>query len=210
MDGDGVPMATGAGSGPWRVNLRIGFVTQWYDPEIGSAAVSGSIARTLRDRGHDLQILTGIPNYPSGEIYPGYRLKPYQREVLDGLTIHRAPLYMSHDNRTLRRSANYLSFSGSASALAVTTLKGIDAVLVYSGPITAAIPAMVLKATRAVPFVLLVEDMWPQSVTASGFLRPAQDKLAERMLHRLCDAVYRGASRIAVTSPGMANLIMGL
>jgi len=195
----------------WRfVSLRIGYVTQWYDPEIGAAAVSGSIARALHDRGHSVQVLTGFPNYPGGRIYPGYQLRPYQREVMNGVTVHRAPLYVSHDSNPLRRSSNYLSFAAAATAVGLSTLKEIDVALVYSGPITAAIPAMALRATRGIPFVLLVADMWPQSVTASGFLKESSESSGgrtEQALHRLCDAVYSRASRIAVTSPGMKDLI---
>jgi len=182
-------------------------ITQWYDPERGSAIMSGTIARALGDRGHEVQVVTGFPNYPEGQLYPGYRVRPYLREELQGVTVHRAPLYVSHDADPRRRAMNYLSYAASASAIAVTRIGRVDAALVHSTPATAAIPAMALRALRRTPYVLHIQDLWPQTVTASGFLVDGQHSRAESLLHRYCDAVYRHAASIAVTSPGMADLI---
>jgi len=182
-------------------------ISQWYDPEQGSAIMSGTIARALRDRGNKVQVVTGFPNYPDGKLYPGYRVRPYQREQLEGVTVHRAPLYVSHDANPRRRAANYLSYAASASAIAVTRLGKIDATLVHSTPATVAIPAMTLRALRRTPYVVHVQDLWPQTVTASGFLADGHHGRAEGLLHRFCDSVYRHAASIAVTSPGMADLI---
>src|SRR5580692_4142278 len=56
-------------------SLRIGLLTQWYSPETGSAAVPGVLARSLAERGHEVKVLTGFPNYPTGTIAPGYRVQ---------------------------------------------------------------------------------------------------------------------------------------
>jgi len=188
-------------------DVRIAMISQWYDPEQGSAIMSGTIARALRERDNEVQVVTGFPNYPDGRLYPGYRVRPYQREQLQGVTVHRAPLYVSHDSDPKRRAANYLSYAASASAIAVTRLGKVDATLVHSTPATVAIPAMALRALRRTPYVVHVQDLWPQTVTASGFLAEGQHRRVERLLHRFCDAVYRHAASIAVTSPGMADLI---
>lgn len=187
--------------------MRIAMISQWYDPEQGSAIMSGTIARALTDRGHEVQVVTGFPNYPDGRLYPGYRIRPYQQEQLQGVTVHRAPLYVSHDLNPRRRATNYLSYAVSASAIAVTRLGKVDATLVHSTPATVAIPALALRALRRTPYVVHVQDLWPQTVTASGFLSDGQHRRVERVLHRFCDAVYRHAASIAVTSPGMADLI---
>lgn len=187
--------------------MRIAMISQWYDPEQGAAIMPGTIARALRERGNKVQVVTGFPNYPAGQLYPGYRVRPYQREELQGVTVHRAPLYVSHDSDPKRRAANYLSYAASASAIAVTRLGKVDATLVHSTPATVAIPAMALRALRRTPYVVHVQDLWPQTVTASGFLAEGQHRRVERLLHRFCDAVYRHAASIAVTSPGMADLI---
>jgi colanic acid biosynthesis glycosyl transferase WcaI len=188
-------------------DVRIAMISQWYDPEQGSAIMSGTIARALRDLGNEVQVVTGFPNYPNGQLYPGYRVRSYQREQLQGVTVHRAPIYVSHDLNPRRRAMNYLSYAASASAIAVTRLGQLDATLVHSTPATVAIPAMVLRTLKRTPYVVHVQDLWPQTVTASGLLSDGQHRRAEGLLHRYCDAVYRHAASIAVTSPGMAELI---
>jgi glycosyltransferase involved in cell wall biosynthesis len=182
-------------------------ISQWYDPEQGSAIMPGTIARALRGRGNEVQVVTGFPNYPSGHLYPGYRVRHYQREQLQGVTVHRAPLYVSHDTNPRRRAANYLSYAASASAIALTRLGKVDVTLVHSTPATVAIPAMTLRALRGTPYVVHVQDLWPQTVTASGFLADGHHGRVEMLLHRFCDSVYRHADSIAVTSPGMADII---
>ena len=184
-------------------------ISQWYDPERGSAIMPGTIARALRELGNVVEVVTGFPNYPDGHLYPGYRVRPYQREQLQGVTVHRAPLYVNHDADPRRRAANYLSYAASASAIAVTRLGRPDATLVHSTPATVAIPAMALRALRRTPYVVHVQDLWPQTVTASGFLGEGRHRHVEALLHRFCDSVYHHAAAIAVTSPGMADLIVG-
>jgi len=187
--------------------VRIAMITQWYDPEQGAALMPGTIARALSELGNEVHVLTGFPNYPAGELYPGYRVRPYQREESQGVTVHRAPLYVSHDSDPKRRAANYLSYAASATAIALTRLGRVDATLVHSTPATVAIPAMAMRAVKRTPYIVHIQDLWPQTVTASGFLRDGQPGRAEALLHRFCDSVYRHASSIAVTSPGMADLI---
>lgn len=184
-------------------------VTQWYDPEEGSAGVPGSIARSLRRRGVDTSVVTGFPNYPYGKLYPGYRLRVSQREVLEGVPVHRVALYPSHERSSVKRMASYLSFAGSASTIGLASLARCDVGLVYSTPATAAIPALAAKAVRGVPFVLLIQDLWPDTVLESGLLtsRRVQRRLGW-LLHRYCDRVYRSAGRIAVISTGMRQLLI--
>lgn len=189
------------------MSLRVVMLTQWYDPEGGAAAGPGTIARALRDRGHEVHVVTGFPNYPSGRVFAGYRVRPYTREVRDGVTVHRSAIYPSHDTGALRRAATYLSFALSGTANALMRVPRPDVVLVYSSPATTAIPGMALRAVKHVPFVIQIQDMWPQSVTSSGFITGGRVGRVERVLQRYCDTVYGRASTVAVTSPGMRSLV---
>ena len=191
------------------MKAHVGMITQWYDPERGSAAIPGVISRSLIRRGHEVDVVTGFPNYPSGEIYPGYALRLYQRETIGGVNVHRAPLYPSHDSHPVRRAANFLSFAGAASAVAWRRLPTVDVLLVHSSPATAAIPALTVKALRRKPFVVHIQDLWPQTVLSSGFLNESGGLTVERILQRFCDSVYRHADTIAVTAPGMVDLVAG-
>lgn len=94
--------------------MRINFVTQSYPPEPAGPAYAPAIG--LTQRGHEVNVLAGFPNYPTGRIYDGYSLKPYSRERgTDGITVHRVPIYPSHDANAVKRMGNYLSFMTSAS-----------------------------------------------------------------------------------------------
>lgn len=186
---------------------RIGMVTQWYDPEGGSAAVPGAIARALAAQGREVHVLTGFPNYPSGRIHAGYRQRWSSYELRDGVHVHRVPLVPTHDRSARNRAVNYLSYAVSAS-VRWRLLHSVDVWLVSASPATAALPVMVARTLFGRAYVLLVQDLWPDTVVESGFVRPGRAlRAVERALHRFCDASYRGAAAVAVTAPGMARIL---
>ncbi|NEE00190.1 glycosyltransferase family 4 protein [Phytoactinopolyspora halotolerans] len=189
------------------MTVRLGVITQVYDPETGSAAVPGAISRALAGHGHEVHVLTGFPNYPTGKIYPDYRMRPYQYEFRSGVHVHRIPLVPSHDRSAARRAMTYLSFGASA-ALRWRILRSVDAWLVYSTPATVAMPALVANTLFGRPYVLLIQDLWPDTVVNSGFMHDGRFlNAAVRGLHAFCDTAYRRASSVMVTAPGMADVI---
>jgi len=189
--------------------VRISFISQWYDPEVGSAAIPGAVVRALQARGHDVEVVTGFPNYPSGRLYDGYRVRPYRREVVRGVLVHRLPLYPSHDSSAVRRILNFLSFMVSASTLGPLLARRSQVALVYSTPATVGMAGIVLRALLRRPFVLYIQDVWPDTLTATGMLPARLARPAEWLLHRFCNRVYRSAGHIAVISPGMKTLLTG-
>lgn len=188
--------------------MRFGMLTQWYDPERGSAALPGIISRAIGDLGHEVHVLTAYPNYPSGELQDGYRLRLYQRETIRGIEVHRAPLYVSHDTNVRRRMLNYATFALGSSGVALSKFPKVDAVLVHSTPATVALTALTLKAMRRTPYVVHIQDLWPQTVTSSSLGQGSLLKKVEPALNAMCDLIYRQASTVAVTSPGMKDLIV--
>lgn len=182
--------------------MKIGIITQWYPPELG-VRVPAAIARGLAHRGHEVQVLTGIPNYPSGQVYPGHRVRPYRRERDGSIVVHRAPLVPSHNNKAAGRAANYLSFAVGATGVALARVTTPDVWLVYSSPATAAMPLLV-PGLRARPTALLIQDLWPDSVTDSSFApRGVLGSVMERTLAAFVSSTYRRADAIGVISPGM-------
>jgi colanic acid biosynthesis glycosyl transferase WcaI len=193
---------------PAAEHMRLGVISQWYDPEEGSAGVAGAICRSLVALGHEVHVLTGFPNYPHGRVYPGYRVRPYQYEHRAGVHVHRLPLVPNHDRSALRRAVNYLSFAASVS-LRPDLLSSVQAWLVYSTPATVAVPAMLARGLLRRPYVLFIQDLWPDTVTESGFLGQGRMvRVVTPMLSRFCHASYRRATSIAVTSPGMAEILV--
>ena len=185
--------------------MKINFVTQWYPPEPAGPAYAPALG--LTERGHEVNVITGFPNYPTGKLYPGYSLKPYLREHGDdGITVHRVPLIPSHDSNAVKRMANYLSFAASAS-IAAQALPKADVWLTYSSPATAAIPRLLQRPGRRTPHFMIIQDLWPDSVTESGFVAGAPGKAIEKALTAFCDLTYRDAAGIGVISPGMRQVL---
>jgi glycosyltransferase involved in cell wall biosynthesis len=187
--------------------MNVAVITQWFDPEGGSAAIPGSMVRALEARGHRVQVITGVPNYPTGTVYDGYRVRLHQVERQGVTKIHRVALYPSHDRSPIRRSLNFLSFMVSASTLGVFLARRSRVALVYSTPATVGLAGVVLRSLFGKHFVLYVQDLWPDTLVASGMLPARLTRPVIFVLNLFCHLVYRRASRIAVISPGMKRLL---
>jgi glycosyltransferase involved in cell wall biosynthesis len=188
--------------------MRAIFLTQWFDPEPG--AICGlPLAKWLSRRGYAIKVLTGFPNYPGGNLYPGYRMRWRQREELEGVQVLRVPLIPSHDRSALGRVANYGSFALSAATIGALSIGKADVGYVYHPPATVGLPAMVLKGLRGIPFVYHIADMWPESVVESGMVGDGLSrKLVEGLLSSWCRLVYAQAEAITVLSPGFKHLLV--
>ena len=189
--------------------MRTLFLTQWFDPEPG--ALRGlPLAKWMRARGHDVEVLTGFPNYPGGKVYPGYRIAPWKRETMEDVPVLRVALYPSHDSTIVGRLANYGSFALSASTIGLALAKQADVGFVYHPPPTVGLPAMMFQALRGMPFVYHIADMWPESVVESGALGTGRlRRVVESLLHGWCNTVYRQAAAITVLSEGFKDLLIG-
>ncbi|MEO5663050.1 MAG: glycosyltransferase family 4 protein [Nocardioides sp.] len=183
----------------------VAFVCQWYPPE--PASVPQGIAAALAESGLSVRVLTGVPNYPTGVVPDGFAAWRPSREMRDGLRVQRTPLYPSHDASAPRRLLNYASWAVSSAFFGQGLLRSSDVALVYSSPATAALAAMVARRLWGTPYVLLVQDVWPDSIFASGFLTGAVGRVARRVLDVFVGRTYRGADHVAVTSPGMIDLL---
>lgn len=188
-------------AGPSPRPLRILLISQWFDPE---PTFKGLLfAKELVRQGHDVEVLTGFPNYPGGRLYEGYRLRPISRELVDGIRVTRVAVYPSHDASAIRRVWNYLSFALSG-AIGALTVRRPDVAYVYHPPATAALPALVLKLFRGVPFVYDIQDLWPDSLEATGMVRSKRvlDVVAWGM-----GRIHRHAARITVLSDGFRRVL---
>lgn len=176
--------------------MRILLVSQWFQPEPAFKGIE--FAKALKALGHDVEVLTGFPNYPGGKIYPRYKVRPFQREMVEGISLTRGYLYPSHDQSTVGRMANYVSFALSSSILALFKKKP-DVVYVYSPPMTAAAAAVALRMFRKVPYFVDIHDLWPDTVAATGMV---QNSYTLRMISWWTNFALRRAARINVVSPG--------
>jgi glycosyltransferase involved in cell wall biosynthesis len=184
--------------------VKILFLSQFFTPEPFFKALP--FARGLARRGHSVEVLTGFPNYPGGRVYPGYRIRPWQTEYLDGIRVTRVALYPSHDQSAISRAFNYASFALSASALGPFLASRPDVVYVYHPPATVGLPACILKMFKGVPFVYDIQDLWPDTIATSGMMT---NSLVLNGLKRWCSFVYRQADHLTVLSPGFRRALIG-
>lgn len=183
--------------------MRILIITEFFDPE---PTIKGlAFAQALADRGHSVQVLTGFPNYPLGTIYAGYRVRLWQRERHGAVEVVRVPLYPSHDRHPLRRAATYASFALTASIIGPFVTVRPDVLYVYHPPATIGLAAIVHSRFRRVPFVLDIQDIWPDTLRASGMIR---NRFLLKVVAWWCRRMYAAASRVVVLSPGFRQLLV--
>jgi colanic acid biosynthesis glycosyl transferase WcaI len=187
--------------------VKVGVISQWYPPE--PAHIPANLAEELSARGHHVRVLTGFPNYPAGELYPGYRQRWNHIRTSGGVTVRRVPLYASHDSSTVRRATTYLSFAASSSAAAIRFLGDADVVYVYLTPATVFTASALLRLLRGTPVVIHVQDVWPETVTASPMAPAgAAGRLTNHILHAAMRKIYRTAVSIATIAPSMRDLVV--
>jgi colanic acid biosynthesis glycosyl transferase WcaI len=185
--------------------VNILLLTQLFQPE--PAHLKGlAFARELVRRGHHVEVLTGFPNYPVGHLYEGYAMRAWCREHLDGVPVTRVAMYPSHDDRAWHRAATYSSLGVAATLLgpALVDLRRFDVVHVYEGPVTLALPALTYQLIGRTPYVLDVQDLWPESAESSGMLC---SRRALAAIDRWCRLTYRRASRIVVPTEGFKRAL---
>lgn len=151
--------------------MKILVLSQYFWPETFRIT---EVAQSLRETGCDVTVLTGQPNYPEGVVAAGYSAASLCTQIHDGLTICRVPLVPRGRGSALRLVLNYLSFVVSAAVFGPWLLRGqrFDAILVYApSPILQAIPAIWLAWLKGARLVTWVQDLWPESLSATGFVR---------------------------------------
>lgn len=177
--------------------MRILYLTQWFDPEPAFKGIT--FAKALAAKGHKVEVATAFPNYPTGKLYLGYRLRAYRREMMEGIAIHRLYVWPSHDHSTVGRILNYLSFWLSSLIFGLIRGRRYDAVYVYHPPITPALAAALFCRLWRKPFVVEIQDLWPDSVASSGMARGP----VVRALDAGVRFTYRRAAAIVTQSAGM-------
>ena len=176
--------------------MRILIVSQYFWPEQFRI---NDLALALRDRGHEVNILTGIPNYPAGRFFPGYGLRSVGAGDYAGIPVFRVPLVPRGDGRAARLFLNYASFALCASVLALFRCRRRYQVLfVYQpSPVTVGLPAILVKFVTGAPIVFWVQDLWPDSIMAAGGVR---SRWILSLVEKLVRFIYARCDRILVQS----------
>jgi glycosyltransferase involved in cell wall biosynthesis len=183
--------------------MNILFITQYFSPEteIGGIRIL-EIASRLREMGHEITVLTGLPNYPTGKLFHSYRRKAWRgtwTENINGLCVTRVPLFPSHDKKSVPRLLNYFSFLF-FSSLRCLFMKRPDIVVCTSPPLTIGLTAWLAAKRFHVPFLLEIRDLWPEAAIELGYLKNPR---VRRLAYRLESFLYSRAARIISVSEGM-------
>jgi colanic acid biosynthesis glycosyl transferase WcaI len=178
--------------------LIIGFN---YLPEsVSIGPYTAGLAETLRQKGHDVQVITGFPNSPQWRVWKGYRGRVFMRERIHGVTVLRTWAYIpSRPRRTLNRILFDTSFAASALLGGLFCGKA-DLIVVISPPLQLGLTGWLLGAAKKAPFFLHIQDLVPDVAAATGMLQKGSLALAAaKSLERF---VYRRSAGIGVISGG--------
>jgi len=177
--------------------MHVLIISQYFWPE--SFRIN-DLAVGLVEKGYQVTVLTGLPNYPNGSFFDGYGLFTKHIEYYNSIKIIRVPLIPRGSSSKLRLILNYLSFALCASILSPLLCNDkYDVIYVFApSPITIALPAIVMKKIKRIPIFLSVQDLWPESLTATGSINSAA---IIKYVDKLVNYIYTESNKILIQSP---------
>jgi glycosyltransferase involved in cell wall biosynthesis len=187
--------------------MKVLVVSQYFWPE---GFRINEVVRSLVEKGVEVDVLTGKPNYPEGVIFDGYRAWGCQTESWGGASVFRVPLFPRGASGAVRLFLNYLSFIVSGLMLGPWLLRKqkYDVVFVYGlSPILLTIPAIFLAWFKRCKLILWVQDLWPQSLSATGYVRSA---LVLRAVEWVVRWIYRRTDLLLVQSRAFETAVATL
>ena len=179
--------------------MKILVVCQYYYPE---PFRHPDICEELVKRGHEVTVVTGLPNYPMGEIYKGYQNGEKRDEVLNGVKVHRC-YTIGRKQGALYRFLNYYSYALSSTRYIKKIKEEYDVVFVNQlSPVMMANAAITYKKKHKTPVVLYCLDLWPESLVSGGIGR---DSIIYKFFHRVSEKIYKQVDKILTTSRSFAD-----
>ena len=186
--------------------MRILFLTQYCPPEVGAPQNRiFEFAKKLKEFGHEVTILTALPNYPRGEIFEEYRGKKVVLEEIEGIKIVRTSIYATKSKSFTKRLRNYLSFTFSSVLQGAKHIEKQDFIITESPPLFLGWSGYVLSKLKGAKFVFNISDLWPESAIKLGVLH---NKLFIKMSVWLEEFCYRKASAVTCQTEGIVDDIV--
>jgi glycosyltransferase involved in cell wall biosynthesis len=186
--------------------MRILFLTDNFPPETNAPAIrTFEHARVWVELGHQVTVITGVPNFPTGHVHDGYRNRPRTTEVMEGIKVVRVWTYVAPNEGVFRRSLDYLSFG--LSAIPAGLIEGRADVVVGTSPqLLTVLAAWVVSRLRRAPCVFELRDLWPESIIAVG---ASGDGAPTRILGWLSGFLYRHVEKIVAVTGSFASILEG-
>ncbi len=169
--------------------MRIGILTQYFPPEMGAPqARLSELAFRLQKRGHKIVVITAMPNYPTGRVFPEYRRRFFARENMNGLRVIRTPIYPSKSTSLAVRLISYMSFVATSLLMGTWFVGKLDVLLVESPPLFLGLSGIPMARLTRSRLVFMVSDIWPDVAVRMGDM--ISEKQA-RILEKLEGFIYR-------------------
>lgn len=187
--------------------MKLLVVSQYFWPENFRI---NEVVRSLVEKGVEVDVLTAKPNYPEGAMYEGYVAWGSHRESWEGANVYRVPIFPRGVKRAWRLALNYLSFVVAGLSIGPWLLRRqqYDVIFVYGlSPILLAIPAIFIARIKRRKLVLWVQDLWPDSLVATGYVR---NPTILRLVERVVRWIYRHSDLLLVQSRAFEKSIAQL
>jgi glycosyltransferase involved in cell wall biosynthesis len=187
--------------------MKIIILTQYFPPEVGAPQNRlYEMAVRLQKMGVEIEVITAMPNYPSMEIHKEYKGKWYLKETMDGMTIHRAWIWVGKNKNILPRLLNYFSFVFSSFWIGTFKLGKADYLLCESPPLFLGISGVLLKRFKKAKLIFNVSDLWPESAEKLGLIT---NKFLLKTTTRLEEFLYKSSALITGQTQGIVKNIQG-
>lgn len=183
--------------------MKILVISQYFYPEDFRI---NDICRGLKEKGNEVEILTGLPNYPEGKLYKGYSIFNKGPKEFEEMKIYRTLMVTRGKNSSLRLGLNYLSFMILGTLKALTLLnKKYDRIFVFQvSPITSAVPALVIAKLKKIKSYIYIQDLWPETFYS---IINIKNKNIRKFLKKICNKIYNGFDNILLASKGYEDIL---
>lgn len=187
--------------------MRIAYFCQYFVPESAAPAARVSeLARAWADARHEVTVVTGIPNHPTGVVPEAYRGVAFRRERLGKVDVWRNWLYATPNEGFVKKTLSHLSFMLSTLVLSVPRLRGHDVLIVSSPSFFVVITVCLAHWMWRIPYVFEVRDLWPGVFVELGVLK---NRLLIRVLEGLEMFLYRRAAKVVVVTESFRDMLVG-
>lgn len=185
--------------------MKIILLTQYYPPETGAPQNRlHSLAKYIKKKGHEVEVVTAMPNYLKSEIFDGYKGKWFLKEQIEGVPVLRGAIYTSKNPRFVFRLLNYLSFVYTSFFILLFKTSKADFLICESPPLFLGISAVLGCKIKGYKLVFNISDLWPETIVKIGALK---NNTIIKLLEILEHWIYRASFVIVGQTEGIVNTI---
>lgn len=184
--------------------MKILVISQYFWPEDFRI---NDICKGLKEEGHEVTVLTGLPNYPFGKVYDGYSFFNRGPKEYEGIKIKRCAVIPRGKDNAAMLALNYISFMVNASIKIIPLLfEKYDRVFVFQvSPITSAIPAIIYSKVKKVPSYIYIQDLWPETFYS---IININNKKIRKVFKRICNKIYNSFDNLLIASLGYEKILV--